>query len=108
MGISLSHITMKQYHKIIRSVLVATLAGAIALQAQKGTPGLNIEDELNLNKDKGRKNTPKPDAKGEDIAEKMRQLRVKTNSMHRRARAKLSCPRSLTDSSRAGKTKCAP
>jgi len=70
MRISLSHITMKQYNHFIRIVLVATLAGAIALQAQKGTPGLNIEDELNLNKDKGRKNTQKPDAKGEDIAEK--------------------------------------
>lgn len=38
--------------------------------SQKGTPGLNIEDELNLNKDKNKKKKKTTGKEGEDIADK--------------------------------------
>ncbi len=52
------------------SLLAAT--GFATVFAQKGTPGLNIEDELNLSKDKNtkKKKTAKVDKDGEEIADK--------------------------------------
>lgn len=53
-----------------RIVIIVACLFAVALYAQKGTPGLNIEDELNLNKTKGKKPAAKAEKPGEDIAEK--------------------------------------
>lgn len=57
------------------ALLAATLlaaTGFAAVFAQKGTPGLNIEDELNLSKDKNakKKKAAKTDKDNEEIADK--------------------------------------
>ncbi len=58
--------------KTTRQILLsALLLAAFTVAAQKGTPGLNIEDELNLNKDKGKKKVQNKTASTpEEIAEK--------------------------------------
>lgn len=53
--------------KYLFSLLLLSL---IPVFGQKGTPGLNIEDELNLNKDKNKKKKKVTDKDGEDIADK--------------------------------------
>lgn len=61
---------LHKFRFLATMLLVLTGAFTVIL-GQKGTPGLNIEDELNLNKDKNKKKPLKSDAReSEGIADK--------------------------------------
>lgn len=51
-------------------VIALLLFSTLPAFGQKGTPGLNIEDEINLNKEKNKKKKKVADKDGEDIADK--------------------------------------
>ncbi len=70
MRIYLRHNSMFKYKTFTVFLPAMLFAGLVTLAAQKGTPGLNIEDELNLNKTKGKKAAPGGEKPAEDIADK--------------------------------------